>query len=390
MEDPQENFRQRLSSSLLIASQLVASSGTMGPEEYLRGYGAAWALQRSVPEQLAVELRKLANNNNNNNNNHLFGNAKSVRNVEENERVLSKKRKLTQNVPKTIAIPLDSSSPVLESSPRSSVSPPSSIESLTKNGETLGKDRQFTCGVCNRSFGYKHVLQNHERTHTGEKPFECQQCHKRFTRDHHLKTHMRLHTGERPYHCDHCDRQFVQVANLRRHLRVHTGEKPYVCEFCSSKFSDSNQLKAHMLIHTNEKPFSCEKCHSKFRRKHHLLQHKCGANVDEEVSSDVSDYVDEDVRKRSSPLISISPINPNSLTNPLSNPILPISLRQIHNSIPEQTEPEDLSMSTGRNSNSSGFSSVSPSSCEDHDHEDDDRRIYLQRRDLVEIKTEIN
>ena len=63
-----------------------------------------------------------------------------------------------------------------------------------RNGST-GREKVFTCKICNRSFGYKHVLQNHERTHTGEKPFECKECHKRFTRDHHLKTHMRLHTG---------------------------------------------------------------------------------------------------------------------------------------------------------------------------------------------------
>ena len=40
-------------------------------------------------------------------------------------------------------------------------------------------DKVFTCPICHRSFGYKHVLQNHERTHTGEKPFECKECHKR-------------------------------------------------------------------------------------------------------------------------------------------------------------------------------------------------------------------
>lgn len=140
---------------------------------------------------------------------------------------------------------------------------------------TGNREKVFVCQTCDRSFGYKHVLQNHERTHTGEKPFECRECHKRFTRDHHLKTHMRLHTGEKPYHCSHCDRQFVQVANLRRHLRVHTGEKPYACELCTSRFSDSNQLKAHMLIHKGEKPFQCKKCDGRFRRRHHLMHHKC-------------------------------------------------------------------------------------------------------------------
>lgn len=140
------------------------------------------------------------------------------------------------------------------------------------------RDKVFTCPTCNRCFGYKHVLQNHERTHTGEKPFECSICMKKFTRDHHLKTHMRLHTGEKPYQCNHCDRQFVQVANLRRHLRVHTGERPYACELCSSRFSDSNQLKAHMLIHKGEKPYSCTECGGKFRRRHHLAHHKCSSS----------------------------------------------------------------------------------------------------------------
>ena len=161
--------------------------------------------------------------------------------------------------------------------PRAADSPGSGSTTSTTTGPggCGGRDKVFVCTVCNRSFGYKHVLQNHERTHTGEKPFECRECHKRFTRDHHLKTHMRLHTGEKPYHCTHCDRQFVQVANLRRHLRVHTGERPYACELCTSKFSDSNQLKAHMLIHRGEKPFSCSKCLGKFRRRHHLMHHKC-------------------------------------------------------------------------------------------------------------------
>lgn len=138
--------------------------------------------------------------------------------------------------------------------------------------KTPTRDKSFTCQTCKRSFGYKHVLQNHERTHTGEKPFKCPECGKRFTRDHHLKTHMRLHTGEKPYHCEYCDRQFVQVANLRRHIRVHTGDKPYACDKCNSKFSDSNQLKSHVLIHNQkeEKLFRCEICNG-----HHPNNQKC-------------------------------------------------------------------------------------------------------------------
>lgn len=85
------------------------------------------------------------------------------------------------------------------------------------------KSKIFECKVCNKVFGYKHVLQNHEKVHTGEKSYRCPKCDKCFRRDHHLKVHMRLHSGEKPYVCTFpsCDRQFVQVANLRRHLKTH-------------------------------------------------------------------------------------------------------------------------------------------------------------------------
>ena len=62
-----------------------------------------------------------------------------------------------------------------------------------------GKFKGYTCKTCNRSFGYKHVLRNHELIHTGEKPYKCKICHNRFARGHHLKTHMIQHTGERPF-----------------------------------------------------------------------------------------------------------------------------------------------------------------------------------------------
>lgn len=280
--------------------------------------------------------------------------------------------------------------------------------------DAVSRDKVFTCTVCQRSFGYKHVLQNHERTHTGEKPFECQECHKRFTRDHHLKTHMRLHTGEKPYHCNHCSRDFVQVANLRRHLRVHTGERPYSCKTCASKFSDSNQLKAHELIHKGEKPFGCTKCQNRFRRRHHLNHHKCphdpGSNSTAGINGTESEQKKEDdCDSESEELVLITNNNedklyktqtigtsavspPNTLRvgrkphpqeirhlirlppPPMTPPITVMS--QLAN-LPEQTEPEDLSMSSYRNLHSSGESSLSrsPSS------EGDDPRLYEELED---------
>ncbi|KAL1505812.1 hypothetical protein ABEB36_005288 [Hypothenemus hampei] len=295
-------------------------------------------------EQLSPSSKVRKLNHHNNNNNNVVSSSTALENGKK------KKWKVTED---TTALPM--------SSPTSSTSPPSGSDVKDAN-----RDKQFTCGVCNRSFGYKHVLQNHERTHTGEKPFECPECHKRFTRDHHLKTHMRLHTGERPYHCEHCDRQFVQVANLRRHLRVHTGERPYSCEHCSAKFSDSNQLKAHVLIHTNEKPFSCERCHGRFRRRHHLVHHKCGFPLtDQPITPEPDECSTPEPQDLSGGKLRI--------LHPPTTPL--ISQPLVH--LPEQTEPEDLSMSTGMNSNSSGVGSPmsrSPSYKEDCD----DDEIYNQ------------
>lgn len=101
------------------------------------------------------------NNNNNHNNNNVVSSS--------GDRITkrSTKRKASKSKAESAQQPTEGSAPL---SPLSSISPEANKDA---------RDKVFTCGVCSRSFGYKHVLQNHERTHTGEKPFECPECHKR-------------------------------------------------------------------------------------------------------------------------------------------------------------------------------------------------------------------
>ncbi|XP_025423513.1 zinc finger protein 629-like [Sipha flava] len=159
-------------------------------------------------------------------------------------------RRNNNQPPAAIAPPVpDDETSSVASSSASSSNPPSTASSRQR------QSRPFKCTVCGKEFGYKHVLQNHERTHTGEKPFVCSVCKKCFTRDHHLKTHVRLHTGEKPFWCPHCNRFFVQVANLRRHLKTHTGESSYPCEYCVAYFETAAELKDHKRQHKeNNKP----------------------------------------------------------------------------------------------------------------------------------------
>ena len=142
-----------------------------------------------------------------------------------------------------------------------SVSPGSPFSKKTKDSV-----KKFECKVCGKTFGYKHVLQNHEKTHTGEKNYRCTQCNKCFRRDHHLKVHMRLHSGEKPYICTvpTCDRQFVQVANLRRHLKTHESlsriesfKEENLQQF-RSEFSsiDSIEMKENFHYSSNTKTYS--------------------------------------------------------------------------------------------------------------------------------------
>lgn len=103
----------------------------------------------------------VTNNNTNNNNNNIVSSS--------GDRITkrSMKRKAPKSKAESVQQTVEGSAPL---SPLNSISPEANKD---------GRDKVFTCGVCSRSFGYKHVLQNHERTHTGEKPFECPECHKR-------------------------------------------------------------------------------------------------------------------------------------------------------------------------------------------------------------------
>ncbi|XP_077544968.1 uncharacterized protein LOC144158165 [Haemaphysalis longicornis] len=51
--------------------------------------------------------------------------------------------------------------------------------------------KAFHCPLCPRRFGRKHVMENHVRTHTGERPFRCPSCLRDFARKDYLNYHMR-------------------------------------------------------------------------------------------------------------------------------------------------------------------------------------------------------
>ena len=86
------------------------------------------------------------------------------------------------------------------------------------------------CKICHRVLSCKSALQMHYRTHTGERPFKCKLCKRTFTTKGNLKTHMSVHRTKPPMRnfpqCPVCHKRYSNPAILQQHVRTHTGEKP--------------------------------------------------------------------------------------------------------------------------------------------------------------------
>lgn len=83
------------------------------------------------------------------------------------------------------------------------------------------------CGLCGKEYAKRARLEEHVRTHTGERPFVCSEpgCGASYMRASHLAAHTRTHRdpAEKRFPCTHCDKTFWTAQHLHRHeLSCHT------------------------------------------------------------------------------------------------------------------------------------------------------------------------
>lgn len=94
----------------------------------------------------------------------------------------------------------------------------STVTSSVKSSE----DKKHSCEHCGKIYGKLSKLQEHVRSHTGERPFVCDApgCGKTYIRKEHLVVHRVTHADNpRPFGCENCDARFGVRAHLTRHLR---------------------------------------------------------------------------------------------------------------------------------------------------------------------------
>lgn len=158
-------------------------------------------------------------------------------------------------------------------------------------GSSRPKNRLCPYEGCGKAFNRPARLEEHIRSHTGDRPFKCPHpsCDKAFLRQSHLTHHIKsAHSEQRDYTCEWngCGKSFLTATRLRRHIKSHEGQEQFRCSGyppCNKTFRKHITLQRHIDVdHLQLKPFQCtqidlvtnEKCSKGFDTATQLRNHE--------------------------------------------------------------------------------------------------------------------
>ncbi|KAG7323437.1 hypothetical protein KOW79_013139 [Hemibagrus wyckioides] len=177
-----------------------------------------------------------------------------------------------------------------------------------EGGQTKAKGQKLKCSFCDKVFAKNFDLQQHIRSHTGEKPFQCIVCGRAFAQKSNVKKHMQTHKVWPAGVHSTVSRLPITVKPVQENMAQHADrheehgildqseaelqseadgskqaqskqtiliDSSYQCQFCTAKFSSYFQLKSHMTQHKDEQVYRCvvKACSQTFQKLELFLEH---------------------------------------------------------------------------------------------------------------------